>query len=205
MARAQKIFPAHAAEVAHKLLGALKNERLAGRFVDSYVAEFNRRGLKADALQYHELVGTLGREMLLVMLTRLYEKVPRLLAPRKSPGRQRRSSGRRRTAAVAEVLSADAFLREFWASLVAAVGWKPAEAEEFRRDLDLYLRLSAGKMDPKTQRRAAGAQEGPFVDRAALLLDPSMMEKARRAAGKLRIEIDRVTDKVLASVLRARR
>jgi hypothetical protein len=38
------------------------------------------------------------------------------------------------------------------------------------------------------------------VDRTALLLDPSLMEQARRAAGKFQLELNTAADRVLHKV-----
>ena len=54
-------------------------------------------------------------------------------------------------------------------------------------------------------RRGRAAASGPFVDRVALLLDPSLMEQARRAAGKFQLEINAAADRVLRKVFSRRR
>jgi hypothetical protein len=43
------------------------------------------------------------------------------------------------------------------------------------------------------------------VDRVALLLDPSLMEQARRSAGKFQVEINATADRVLRKVFSRRR
>jgi hypothetical protein len=67
----------------------------------------------------------------------------------------------------------------------------PEEVEEFRRDLELYAQLSA-------RQSATALQEGPFVDRAAFLLDPSLMERARIATAALLRELHSLADQALA-------
>jgi hypothetical protein len=52
----------------------------------------------------------------------------------------------------------------------------------------------------KNSRRA----EGPFVDRCALLLDPSMFEQARRAAGKFLGQLDALAEKSVKQAFSAR-
>lgn len=180
--------------MAHKLLSALEGEHLVERFVDSYVAEYGRTGLKAHALRYRELLGTLSREALLAMVAQVNAELPRFLT-------------RRRPAVLrgAELQVAGAFREEFLASLGRALHWTPADTDEFRRDLDLYAQLAARTEIVKKRRKPTDPPEGPFVDRCALLLDPSMLDKGRRAAGKFLAEIDRITDKTLASVFRMRR
>jgi hypothetical protein len=54
-------------------------------------------------------------------------------------------------------------------------------------------------------RSARATASGPFVDRVALLLDPSLMEQARRAAGKFQLELNAAADRVLRKVFSRRR
>ncbi len=200
MRRPRKVFAAHGGEVAAKLLAALEKQRLVERFVDSYVAEHGRRGLKAHPIRYRELLATLGREALLAMVAQVNAELPRYLARRVN-----RSSGRPPLLRGPEVRAADAFREELLASLARALRWTPAEAEEFRRDLDLYAQLGARTPLPKKRRQPTDPPEGPFVDRCALLLDPSMLEKGRRAAGRFLLEIEGVAEKTLANLFRRRR
>ena len=188
----QKIFPTHAGEIANKLLGAVSGNGLVARFVDSYVAEFDRRGLKDHPTRYRELLATLGREALLAMMAQVNAELPRYLAPR------------RRLPSPAEVEIADTFSQELFAALVRASRWTAEEAEEFRRDLNLYAQLSARTQKVKKRRKLTDPAEGPFVDRCALLLDPSMLEAARAAAAAFLIELEQATDAILRSVLRRR-
>jgi len=187
----QKIFPAHAGEIANKLLAARGD--LVARFVDSYVAEFDRRGLTDHPQRHRELLATLGREVLLVMVAQVNAELPRYLTPRGRP-----------LLRADEVQVAEAFSQEFLTSLGRASQWTAADAEEFRRDLYLYAQLSARTQRVKRRHEPTDPVEGPFVDRCALLLDPSMLDEARHASGKLLVEIERTTDKTLASVFRRR-
>jgi hypothetical protein len=144
--------------------------------------------------RYRELLATLGREALLVMVAQVGIELPRYITRRRPPVLRGR-----------EVRDADAFGEELLASLARTLRWTPADAEEFHRDLDLYAQLSARQPLPRKHRKPADPAEGPFADRCALLLDPSMLEKGRGAAGKLQVELERVTEKLLASVFRSRR
>lgn len=201
MRRPRKIFAAHGGELANRLLAALDRERGVERFVNSYVAEFDRRGLKSDPERHRELLATLGREALLAMVTQVNAELPRYLAGR--PGR----SGPRRPPVLrgAEVQVAEAFREELLAALARALRWSAADVEEFRRDLDLYAQLGARTPLPKHPRKPTAPVEGPFADRCALLLDPSMLENGRRAAAKFLTEVERVTQKALAGIFRRRR
>ena len=51
--------------------------------------------------------------------------------------------------------------------------------------------------EPSRAARGRATASGPFVDRVALLLDPSLMEQARRAAGKFQLELNAAADRVL--------
>jgi len=187
----EKVLLAHAGEIARKLPGALKGEGLVARFVDSYVAEFDRHGLKEHSHRYRELLATLGREALLAMVARVNAELPRYLTRRRPP-----------LVRGAEVQLADAFSEELLATLVRASRWSAEDAEEFRRDLNLYAQLSARTQRVKKRRTPADPAEGPFVDRCALLLDPSMLDKARGAAGQFLVKIEEATEKIVRGVFR---
>ncbi len=178
-----------AEELARRLAGAFEEGRLVARFVDSYVTKFGRRGLKADALRYGELLATIRREALLAVVAQVNEELPGYLSRRPPVLRG------------VEVQAAETFSQALVAALGRASRWSAEEVEEFRRDAELYARLGARQPTPR-RRGPGGPAEGPFVDRCALLLDPSMLEKARQAAGNFLLEIEPVTSKALASVLR---
>ena len=93
----------------------------------------------------------------------------------------------------------DLFREEFFVALGQALSWSDEDAREFWRDLDVYRMLSH-RGSSRNVRRMASAASGPFVDRVALLLDPSLMEQARRAAGKFELEINGAADRVLRKV-----
>jgi hypothetical protein len=176
-------------ELARRLVCAFEEGSLVGRFVDSYVARFGRRGLKADTLRYGELLATIRREALLAVVAQVTEELPGYLSRRPPVLRG------------VEVQAAEMFSQGLVAALGRASRWSAEEVEEFRRDAELYARLGARQPAPR-RHRSGGPTEGPFVDRCALLLDPSMLEKARQAAGNFLLEIEQVTSKTLASVLR---
>jgi len=79
--------------------------------------------------------------------------------------------------------------------------WTDEEARAFWHDLDIYRMLGARG----SARARPGAASGPFVDRVALLLDPSLMEQARRAAGRFQLAIHQAADRVLRKVFSRRR
>ena len=96
----------------------------------------------------------------------------------------------------------DLFREEFFVALGQALRWTDDDAQAFWHDLELYESLAAN--EPRRPARRAIAS-GPFVDRTARLLDPSLMEQARRAAGKFQVELNASADRVLRGVFSRRR
>ena len=72
---------------------------------------------------------------------------------------------------------------------------------EFRGDLEIYRRLTAAVASRASTTRSRIVVAGPFVDRCAILLDPSMIENASRAAGKLLLQLESQSEKLLEEVL----
>ena len=99
----------------------------------------------------------------------------------------------------------DLFREEFFVALGQSLDWTDDDAEEFWRDLGLYEKLSTRESRGPTAHAAHARASGPFVDRVALLLDPSLMEQARRAAGKFEFELHTAADRVLRNVFSRRR
>jgi len=99
----------------------------------------------------------------------------------------------------------DLFREEFFVALGQALNWSENDADEFWRDLELYEKLSAQEDRRHTKREARLSTAGPFVDRVAFLLDPSLMDQARRAASKFHRELDAASDRVLGKVLSQKR
>jgi len=195
---------ARAGETANRLLRLIEKDRLVERFVAAYVAENKRRGLADDPARLREMLTTIGREVLLVMAERLTLRLSRYLPkPRPKLGRRGKKATTSATPAnPPDLLAADIFLNEFYASLGRALRWTPADADEFLHDLEVYSQLAPLEKTPAPRRIAR--VEGAFVDRCALLLDPSMFESARRAARRFQGEVEHLTDKTLASILRRR-
>lgn len=193
MPKSRKIFLSQAGELAHRLALQVGQNGLVENFVERYAAEFDRRGLVDNPVRHRELLATLGREALLAMVAQTFAELPRYLT-------------RRRSAVLRgeEVQLADAFREELLAALGRTQGWGAADVEDFRRDLALYQQLTARTARVKTRRSAADPVEGPFTDRCALLLDPSMLESARNAAARLLTELEAATERTLARTLRRR-
>ena len=79
------------------------------------------------------------------------------------------------------------------------------DLEEFWRDLELYENLASREPRRQPGRTTRAIASGPFVDRTALLLDPSLMEQARRAAAKFQLELNAAAERVLRKVFSRRR
>ncbi len=134
------------------------------------------------------------REALLALCARLIAGLPRLITGR--AGKPMKP---------ADVVAADAFRAEFFVQMAAALKWSPAELEDFWSDLEVYAQIAARQSAPMRSGSASRGAVGPFVDRCALLLDPSMFEQARRAAGKFLVELDALAEKTLKQAFAARR
>ena len=187
MAAKRKLFIAHASELAHLLVRATGPGELISRFVRSYAERYDRATLRNQPANLREMESTIGREALLVMAAEIRRVVPRAFA-----------SGPRASLSADDAAVAQAFFTEFMASLARAMAGSPqkavVEAETFQRDLEMY--------DLWTARRSwhgpglGGAPESPFPDRCALLLDPSMMEQARRASADFENELGKAAARI---------
>jgi hypothetical protein len=195
MARARKLFPIYGSALANNLFSALDRGRLVDRFVAAYVAEYDRRGILGGPSRDRELAETIGREAMLAMI----HEVPQLLP---------RFFGKRQQAALKDVEreAMDAFFFELMAALGRVWRWNGDDRRQFGRDLSLYSEFAARSANlAKVRKRGKVREEDPpFVGRVALLLDPSMLDQARRAARKFHGEVRSVARKVLTQTLHPR-
>lgn len=211
-----------AREAAGLLLSTLDREELVPRFLDMYAAEYRRPGRADRPALYREQLETIRREAILALVLRAEGVLPRRLkvrvqvrAAKKSKPAKRGGKKGRKPRLVKKQKGAsldlaipllDMFREEFFVALGQALQWSNEDAQEFWRDLDVYETLSEAEAHRQRSRRAPGSgASGPFVDRVALLLDPSLMEQARRAAGKFQLELNSAADRVLRKVFSARR
>lgn len=203
-----------AREAASLLLTTLRREEMVARFLDLYAAEYRRPGRADRPGLYREQMETIRREAILAMVLRIEAALPARLKisvsvrgtkrPQKKKKGKKSAHGRpaRKKASLDLVIPfLDLFREEFFVALGQALDWTDPDAQEFWHDLELYEKL-AGR-EPRRAARAAAS--GPFVDRVALLLDPSLMEQARRAAGQFQTELNGVADRVLRRVFTRRR
>jgi hypothetical protein len=206
-----------AREAAGVLLATLDHNEMVQRFLDMYAAEFRRPGRADQPGHYREQMETIRRESILVMALRIEGALPTRLKVR-VPMRAVKSSkkkkkGKKKSRAKKTIKPAwdlaipllDLFREEFFVALGQALQWTDQDAREFWRDLDVYQSLSGCEPRRPVKRRTQGSASGPFVDRVALLLDPSLMEQARRAAGKFQIDLHAAADRVLRKVFSSRR
>lgn len=206
-----------AREAAGLLLAALDREEMVARFLDMYAAEYRRPGRADHPFLYREQLLQIRREAILVMVLRIEAALPARLkisvAVRglKEPARAGKGSKKARGARKKSpemqlaIPFLDLFREEFFVALGQAMRWSDEEAEEFWRDLEVYEKLKNHE-----QRRGPAAGRGPviagpFVDRVGLLLDPSLMEQARREAAKFEVQLDAAADGVLRVVFSRRR
>jgi hypothetical protein len=217
-----------AQEAAYQLLATLEHDALVSRFLQSYAKEHNRAGVITQPPLYRDLMASIRREALLVMVTHVDELLPRRLglgAPARTSAKtralkrtgKRDARGSRKTsrtpgpAAItgrelsAHAASLNLFREEFLLALGRALRWTQDEFGEFARDYDLYEAIAARADAEQSTRGTRNFSSGPFVDRCGLLLDPSMLEQARRAAGRFQAQLHNATDAVLKKVLSARR
>lgn len=192
MPRLTKPRRSPASALARQIVESLSQGRLVQHFVDSYVVEYERYGLQAHPQRYRELIAVLSREALLAMCAHTLENV--LAKPKPA---------RRRNLARDVTRNAHVTREQLLAELTRIHQWSAGDALDFQSDLALYAQMLARAPRQTRRRKPYEVAEGPFVDRCALLLDPSMMEKARFAAGRLLVELERLTTILVESISKA--
>jgi hypothetical protein len=205
-----------AREAAAVLLATLDRNEMVARFLDMYAAENRRPGRADQPSFYREQLQMIRRESILAAVLRIEDALPARLKvsvnvrggrrppKQKKKGRKVSRPKRRQRSAGLDLAIPflDLFREEFFVALGQSLSWGEEDAQEFWRDLELYEMLAAREPSRKARRATAS---GPFVDRVALLLDPSLMEQARRAAGRFQLEINAAADRVLRKVFSRRR
>jgi hypothetical protein len=207
-----------AREAAVFLLAALDRDEMVQRFLDIYAGENRRPGRADQPTHYREQLQTIRRESIFAMTLRIEAALPTRLKVRVSVRDTRRpvkrgkkgKKGAKRKKPRASGLDLaipllDLFREEFFVALGQSLEWTQEDAQQFWRDYSLYEKLSGKEYQTSARNRARGSVSGPFVDRTAMLLDPSLMEQARRAAGKFQLELNAAADRVLRKVFSRRR
>ncbi len=202
-----------AREAAAVLLSALDRNEMVARFVDVYAAENRRPGRADQPSFYREQLQTIRRESILAMVLRMEAGLPAKLKvgvtmrglksekrrpPKSKKGRRSAKLKPRKKATIELAIPfLDLFREEFFVALGQYLEWSEEDAAEFWHDLELYEKLSEKRPTRLSKRKAAAMAYGPFADRVAMLLDPSLMEQARRAAAKFQVELNGVADRIL--------
>ena len=198
-----------AREAATLLLAALDRDEMVARFLDVYAAEHRRPGRADHPVFYRDQLATIRRESILAMVLHIEKALPARLKvsvtvrganPRRKgkKGKKKKKTKPARGPAIELAIPfLDLFREEFFVALGRALDWTDRDAEEFWRDLELYEQLSMSEARRPAARASRFTASGPFVDRVAMLLDPSLMEQARRAAGKFQAEIATAADRIL--------
>ncbi len=187
-----------AQEAAIEFLRLVARDHLVETFLDGYAEEFDRYGRAARPVRRQELIDVINREALLSMISRMETLLPQRLgfrAQKRLPPAQVR----------ARQQTIDLFREEFLVALGRAAEWTDEEFENFCHDLSLYKRLAGDQARPTKTRKLAAPVVGPFVDRVGLMLDPAMLDKARRAAAKFQFQLDAAADRALRAVLSSKR
>lgn len=192
MARVRKLFPSYGSSFATRLLGALEREHIVADFVALYVTTYNRSGIQGGPGRDRELAETIGREIVLAAAHQVRQLLPRYLG--KKPNS---------TLNPEESKIIDAFFVEFYATLGRAWRWSPEDFLQFQRDESLYSDAAGRKPKKKNapKKRDGEDEESPFVGRVTLLLDPSMLDQARRGARKFHCEIEEFIQTLLRQTL----
>jgi len=159
-----------ACELARRISEALVQERFVPRFVDSYVVEHGRYALQTHAPRYRELLTLLAREALLTATLCVLAEMESRAAAQKGQERHARIHLQR-------------FREGFLSALTRQRKWTAGDALDFQTDLRVYEEL-ATRAGGARSRKAPPDAGHPFVDRCAILLDPSFIEQARVAAAQ---------------------
>ena len=195
MARARKLFPIYGSALANNMFTALGRGRVVDRFVAAYVAEYNRAAILGGASRDRELAETIGREAMLAMIHEVPQVLPRFF-------------GKKQYAALKaeEKEAMEAFFLELMAALGRVWGWNAQDRRQFGHDLDLYSECAARpvKVAKGRKRGKVREEDPPFIGRVALLLDPSMLDQARRAAREFHVDVRRLARKILSQTLHSR-
>jgi hypothetical protein len=206
-----------AREAAGLLLATLDRNEMVARFLDIYAAEHRRPGRADHPYLYREQLSRIRREAILAMVLRIEAALParlkvivtvRAAKQRKKPGKGKKSARMPKRNKPPNLELAipflDLFREEFFVALGQAMQWTEEDAEEFWHDLELYESLAPHEPHRSPANRR-GSIAGPFVDRVGLLLDPSLMDQARRDAAKFELELHAAADRVLRVVFSRRR
>lgn len=178
----RKLFLTHAGELAHHLVSAITRDAMAMKFVRGYAERHDRRKVVANLERLREMERTISREALLLIAAEVRKLLPRAFGFSRNPRPE-------------ELALCDTFYAEFLEALGRALEWPlveaETEAEAFRKDLEIYAGWRERNSAMPAVRKAS-RKESPFPDRCAILLDPGMMDQARRAAAAFQSDLLRL-------------
>jgi hypothetical protein len=170
---------------------------LAARFILDYAERNHRAAITAHLPRYREIVSMVHRECLLAMVARVETDLPKLLHQGGSPARALESGE-------------DPLLRrfrvEFYENLAEVMEWPREELDRFWNDLDLYLQCRRAKGARPGRKNPVPKNEdlGPFADRCGFMVDPAMLDRARRAAARFHQQLDAKARGTLRGAFRGR-
>jgi hypothetical protein len=171
MAARRRLFLTHAGELAHLLVRAIARNAMTMEFVRGYAERHDRHKIIANFERLREIESTISREALLLIAAEVRRLLPRAFGLPRNPRPE-------------ELALCDVFYGEFLQALGRALEWSSAEAgvetQAFHRDLEMYAKWRG--RTPELPARGPSGSDSPFPDRCAILLDPAIMEQARRAA-----------------------
>jgi len=175
----RKLFLTHAGELAHRLVIAIARNGMVIEFVRQYGQRHHRPKIAANHERLREMESTISREALLLVAAEVRRLLPQAFGSSRGAGSQ-------------GLEICDLFYREFLDSLGRALEWPSAEAEAeseaFAKDLAIYARWREHNAT-SSAKSLRSANDAPFPDRCAILLDPAMMEQARRAASMFQTDL----------------
>jgi hypothetical protein len=176
-------------ELARRIVAEMSRARFAPAFLESYAREFNRADVVAHLERRRELEPIISREILLAIAAR----IALTLQEQNSPSHGQRGKRGARARPFIQ-WNSGTFIRELAAAIARESGWTLGDSVEFQSDLQIYVSLLKAPASGRTQ---AARHRSPFVDRCAILLDPSMLENASRAAAKLLVRIESLSDHLI--------
>jgi hypothetical protein len=192
MARSRKLFPIYGSALANNMLAAVQRGHVVGDLVTGYVDAYDRQGILGGPDRARELTQTIGREIVLAMIVEVYRVLPRFFG-KSHAGKLKED----------EKNASDAFFQELFAALGRAWNWQAEDRRRFASDLALYSDFKAPRAEASRTRKRGKVQqeEPPFVGRVALLMDPSMLDQARKASRRFHGEVEKLAQKILRQTL----
>ena len=180
-------------DLARRIVAEISHAKFAPSFLDRYANEFKRADVVAHLDRRRELEAIISREILLAIAAHIALALEEQYSPSRGQRSKRGARGRRLPRPFIQ-WNSGTFIRELAAAIARESGWTLGDSVEFQSDLQIYISLMKA---PGSARAQAARHRNPFVDRCAILLDPSMLENASRAAARLLVQVDSFADHLL--------